>query len=484
MNFPPGTKRAPPSVLHYVHVRSELALVGASDEAVLEDINRLIGERGGIVLANGQILVSPLSPDWILDRHYEDETTSDWDHPIKIWGEAQQASFESLLGVGHPFQYGEDRTAYGRYCITVSVPGPYLAPDERILGLVDAGMDEQNYYCPCHYAEVVVTSAHRLVCMVCGYMHCALTAPLAKTGQHGWSEDDWHQSFDSNGVLVSGDLRVPFIEYREIFAADKLWTCDAWEAVSSEIEFLERGDPEEVARWRAGQPTAEDFMEAGFSAVPQPPTPARQMEIDGFGVDIGENAAQSLHEAARHYAGSGINPAEIRSAILDLFQAIELLLKIKLESLTGDPAGRKKTNPQVLQALADLGSPLSADDSKLVIELRAMRNKLQHSGARYGYADARAMIERSFVFVDRFARDSIGWWIGEVIEQPAWDVLLLLEPIRQSAVRRAEELVAQWRAEDGLNGVETCPHCSRETVLRERSRAGFCVYCRRLPVRT
>lgn len=500
-----GRKRNSPEILLHIHVRTDLIVRGSGIEEVLADLNGYVADRGGIALADGQILTTPLETDWVLDDNYsldnapfaakllacgsvggvfdDDETTSDYDHPLRAWGKAQKDYFGSHWGVAQPFQFGEQANDYGRHWISVRVPGAYLKPNERIVALVDAGRDNRNFYCPCHYAEVVYTTLHRLVCMMCGHMHCVLRDPMPQLGDASFAERAWHEGFDTKGLLTAYDLRVPFVEYQDIFAVRKIWETDDWLGASSEIEFLERGNPDEVARYRASLPTAEDFMEAGWTEMPLSPAPARQMEPGGVQIDIGGNAALALQNAARHFARSCTDAMEIRGAVLDLFQAIELLLKIKLEIESGDPKSRRKTNPSVLQALADCGAPLSDDDLSLVSELRMLRNRLQHDEGSFGYADARQLLVQGFLFLDRFSWDALGWWIADAMEATDWHALLSLPAIESSAARRVQELVVQWRKGDTLNSVETCPHCARETVLRERSHAGFCVYCRRLPVR-
>jgi hypothetical protein len=483
MIVPANKKRPAPTVLLTIHVPTDLALAGAKDDQVLGHINKLIRARGGIILANGQILYRELKSEWIAEEYYDDDRTSDWDHPLREWGEAHESYFGAILGFSNPFQYGEQPDVYGRYCLEAYVPGDYLGPAEQVLALVDCGLDSRNFYCPCHYAEVVYTSAHRLVCMACGQMHCVLSEHLSGVPGGGWAEAKWHESFDVDGLLLAHDLRVPFIEYQDVFQATKLWETDAWVEASSEIEFFERGDPEEVARYRATLPTAEDFMEAGWTESPMPPPPARQMEPEGIDIHIGRNAALALQDAAKHYAASVIDPSQVRSAVLDLFQAIELLLKIKLEIATGDVSTRRKNNPEVIRALAACGEGLPAEDARLVAALRELRNRLQHSEGRVGYADTRALIARGFVMIDRFAWEALGWWIADAIDPPMWDSLLALPEIASSAALRAEELGTKFRAEDPLNSIERCPHCSRETVIRERSHAGYCLFCRRIPVR-
>jgi hypothetical protein len=104
------------------------------------------------------------------------------------------------------------------------------------------------------------------------------------------------------------------------------------------------------------------------------------------------------------------------------------------------------------------GVSIHPDDLALITALRVLRNKLQHSEARYGFRDTRALLERVFVFIDRFSIDELGWWLGDVVEQPGWGGLLALAPIETNASSWTTRMVAEWVQEDGLNSVESCPH--------------------------
>jgi hypothetical protein len=167
------------------------------------------------------------SAEWVLDRFFDDDTTNQWDHPTTGWESRHNDYFGRLPGITNPFQFGEAPDLYGRYLVCLRAPGPYLAKGERIQGLVDACRDGRTYDCPCHYAEVVYTTAHRLVCMMCGQMHCALAEPLPGRFRRSWSEKEWDEAFDANGVLYSDNLRVSFVEYQDVFDAAKLWATDA-----------------------------------------------------------------------------------------------------------------------------------------------------------------------------------------------------------------------------------------------------------------
>jgi hypothetical protein len=302
--------RPPQSLVAYVHVRRDLVERGADVQLMLDDINERIDRRGGIILSDRQILTVALQPSWGIETYFTEYQSSPVDHPAHVWGTPQRDYFSALYGVSEPFQYAEERKPYTDFCISARVPMPYLRAGERALALVDATRDEQYFYCPCHYAEVVYTSAHRLICMSCGQMHCVLAGQLPREFGTGLTNEEWEKAFDADAVLVDDQVDIPLVEFQEIYAVPKLWTTTAWEAASAEIEFLARGDPAEIARYRASQGTVEDLMNAGFVPMPEPPPPAAQVCGARYGVDVAQNAAAALNAGAAAYARSRTEPDE------------------------------------------------------------------------------------------------------------------------------------------------------------------------------
>jgi len=181
------------------------------------------------------------------------------------------------------------------------------------------------------------------------------------------------------------------------------------------------------------------------------------MEEEGFGVNIAENAALAVNAAAADLLNSQTQPALLRSGVLNAFHAVELLLKIKLEMVQPVAPGRRLSNTQVLSSLQTHGVYIGAEDLAMIAELRTLRNKLQHSEARYGFRDARALLQRFFIYIDRFTTNELDCWLGQVVEQPAWDGLLALAPIEANASAWTRRIVAEWVADDGLNSIGDCP---------------------------
>lgn len=475
----PTKRRSPESTLVYVHVSRPLVESGAAFETVLEDINARIRERRGIVLADRQILPTPIDASTVIETYFDNDLTWPAEFRRETWEEPQQSYFGSLLGVVDPYQYAENPAPYDRFCFAARVIGPYLASGERAVALLECRLDRQHYYCTCHAAEVAYTSRDRLVCMSCGKLHCVLRHPLQATLNGGLTSEEWNASFDTDGELIA-DVEIGIVEYRDVFAAEKIWETDAWLEVSGMIEFLERGDPEEIARYYASLPSPDDFMEAGWSQVPMPPTPAAQLAVANFGVEIEHNAAAALNAAARSYGASRTDPDQLREAVLHAFQCIELLLKVKLRQVKPEGLKGEPNNPRVLARLAMAGVHFDEAEAESITALRKLRNKLQHAGAHYSYREVRRLLARALAFVDRFALVELGWWAGEVVEQPGWDALLALPSILGNAEMQAQARVDMVKTLVNIE-VEGCPHCGRATVVRLKRRAGFCEFCRRIP---
>jgi hypothetical protein len=473
-------ERSPQTMLAFVHIRRELAEKDELLGVILDDINQRIVRHGGIILASRQIITTAISKDWELETYFCDDNVSPFEHPIRTWGDAQRDYFSKLLGVSNPFQYASEASAYGTFCVSLRVPQAFLQPGERAVALVDATKDRRHYCCVCHYSEVVYTSAHRLVCMRCGQMHCVLAEPLSGVPSEGVTNEEWEASFDDEGELIDGTLNIPFVEYQDIFAARKLWETDAWEETSAEIEFLSRGDPEEVRRYLASQPTEEDLIAAGWCPMPEPPTLARQLRPDSFGPNAGENAGMAVDTGLVAYARSRTDGNQLKPAVLNLFQAIELVLKIKLDEVDPEASAFDLDNPTVLKQLGKHGVPIDTSAQEMIGALRRLRNQLQHEGASYGYRDTRQLLAQAIAFVDAFSLDHLEWWIGTPVCKAGWDAALLLPSVKANALRYVGRLLKSV-PENEHYAIERCHTCKQDAVVREFGHLASCLYCKALP---
>ena len=202
------------TTLRYVHVRRELVEEDQPLDVIIEDLNQIIRERSSIVLADGQFLTRPISPDWEIARYFDDETSTPYDHPLQPWTAARRDYFEGLWGIRNPYQYAEDPDAFDQFCMGVLVPGSWLVEGERILALADADRDGRHLWCrSCHHAEIVYTSRQRLVCMRCGCLHCVLSRPLPRRFRTSLTAEQWWNAFDSSGELSDDSLALDVVDY-------------------------------------------------------------------------------------------------------------------------------------------------------------------------------------------------------------------------------------------------------------------------------
>ena len=104
----------------------------------------------------------------------------------------------------------------------------------------------------------------------------------------------------------------------------------------------------------------------------------------------------------------------------DLFQCIELLLKVRLEASSPLGLRDQPNNPTVLTRLAAIGVPLSPDEASTVAQLRKLRNDLQHSSARFNHRAVLGLCCSALIAIDRFVVDELNTWAGDVIPSDEW----------------------------------------------------------------
>lgn len=470
------------NTLLFVHVRRELVDAGKSLPVIVEDVNQIVRKRTAIMLADAQFLRQQISLDWKIETFFDNETTTPYDHPPRRWHEAQRAYFSALWGFHDPYQYTEESSPYNRFCLGVAVPGNYLVEGEKILALVDAEQDERHIYCPfpCYGNEVVYTSRHRLICMKCGHLHCALPRNLKRHFSTGFSEDDWYDLFDATGELIDDSVPLEIVDYREVTAEEPVWMTDAWLKATEDIEFYATATPEEIKRYEAGLVGPEAFLEAGYSEVRTVPPVTEQLREDGFSMDVMENAGAALKLGALAYEQSHKNPAALREAVLNLFQAVELILKTRLERIYPGTLNRAYNNSTVINKLQSANVQLRTHDIEKISELRSIRNRLQHSEMKLSYRNTRALLRKVLGFLDEFCLKELNCWMGDVVPPKAWGEVLRLEAIRRNAENVSATRIAELK-EQAECIVQDCPNCNRHTLVRSRRGGSECMYCRHRP---
>lgn len=166
----------------------------------------------------------------------------------------------------------------------------------------------------------------------------------------------------------------------------------------------------------------------------------------------------------------------------DLFQAIELLLKVRLEA--SNPLGLRDqpNNPTVLTRLAAIGVRLSADETDTVTQLRRLRNDLQHNSARFNHRAVFGLCHRALSVIDRFVIEELDTWSGDVIAADDWHQLLSIEEVHARAVTIAETRLRDYGS-DPEASIAACPRCSHETMLRPHPNTGAsCLTCGHVPI--
>lgn len=468
--------RIPQSTLIYAHVRRDLVEAGAPLETLLEDLNAKVREHGGIVLSSGQILRRPIEPSWGIETYLDEWTAAPCDHPDVQWGNAQSHYFRRLWDVPHPFHYSCQREAYGEFCISARDPSPYLVPGELIRALIQTINERKCIDCECQHTQAVYTSLHRVLCMGCGQLYRVLAEPLKQSFDFGISNEEWEAAFDDNGELIDDTLEVPVIDYRLIRDADHIWTTDAWQAATGLIEFYATGDEAEIRQFESTLPRPEDFIAAGWHEIPMPPSVATQLAGDAMEIDLWKNAEVAAKTAVRAYANSRTDPDALRDAVLNGFQAIELVLKMRLEPINS--AWLKENNPSILRRLVDNGVVITASEIQTIDALRGLRNRLQHSGVAIGYRDTRRLLRAAFTFLDRFLTDELDLWLNHACDPEGWRALLQISAIAANAERLSAHLASTAREDRTVSKVTICHCCGRERMVWFDFGFRNCLYCR------
>src|SRR5262249_26371153 len=157
------------------------------------------------------------------------------------------------------------------------------------------------------------------------------------------------------------------------------------------------------------------FLEAGWTAMPTSPPPAHQVAVDSIDIDLVENASHAMREGVSAFLGARNDSGQLVNAIPQMFRAVELLLKARLQDLDTHALDDHPNNPTVLDRLAANGIAITSDESAALIRLRRMRNDLQHGTARFNHRTGLAVSRRAIVFLDRFSHVELGLWIGDAI---------------------------------------------------------------------
>lgn len=471
--------------------------LGVDVLAFVADVNEKISARG-YVLWSGQILTTPLPelpPEGILQA---ESVQGHWTNPIRFgtrsevyvepgifvapplreWDDEQRAYF----GIDHPFQMGEAGETYTSYHIGTVVQEPYLFPHELVAAIVHGKKDDYPFYCTCHYADVVYTTQHRLVCMSCGGTHVVLREPLQLDPIRLLSAQEWFDHFDEDGASRDDEIEMSIVDFRNVENAKLIWQTDIWEEAKHLFIFWARSTPEEIEEATRGtEADPSIFLEAGWKPIELPPSPAQQIAKDAVDVDLVENAEHAVREGAEYFLSARTRPEDLVTAIPLLFRAVELLLKARLFELDAKALGDQPNNPTVLKRLVAANVSIDQAELETIIRLRRLRNDLQHGTAKFNYRRGLAVSRATLVFIDRFASAELNLWIGDVVLRDKWEAVLRIPEIAATAERVVEERLVGVRADPSAS-IAICARCGKGALVRPHPHTGSsCLYCGRAP---
>ena len=475
----PGVDRQFTKVVGFWAPRRWLTPENMDVDGMVAEIEEIVKTRG-LVAYDGQVITSlrrvgpweacfeAVSIDTLLDipnrRH---------------WGPEQRAHF----GVENPYQMADDGP-FTSSSISTGIADPYLAPGELIAGVIHGANERCFYTCPCHYADVVYTTRHRLVCMSCGATHVVLKEPVLTAFRQTIAPEEWDDLFSATGSRHHEQLDLAIVDVQDIEnAAPFVWSTNQWDEALDDYILHARATPEEFEKAiRGTERDASIFLEAGFRPVADAPAPAFQIMDGSVDFDMMDSAGHALADGASAYLAAYVQPERLIDAVKDLFQAIELLLKVRLEA--SNPLGLRDqpNNPAVLVGLAAIGVALSADETNTLTELRRLRNDLQHSSARFNQRAGLALCRQALILIDRFVIEELNAWPGDVIAAADWHQLLAIEEISAHAIGVVQARLAEYR-DDPEASISTCPRCGHEAMLRPHTNTGAsCLICGHVPV--
>ena len=316
--------------------------------------------------------------------------------------------------------------------------------------------------------------------MSCGNLHCVLKEPLNRKFKQSLTEHEWFDYFDDNGSKREEEIGLELIDFSEIEDAPKIWGTYYYEVAVNEFVFFTRSSKEELENYFRHTASAEDFIQAGWSHVPESPSVVYQLADTAFDLDKLSNAFSSLTEGILSYKKARTEVEFIKHGVLQLFHTVELILKAKLDGVDSKALSAKPDNPAVLRLLQKHGVSFREDELQTIKELRKLRNLFQHAEAEFSYRSALKLMRNSIIFIDRFCLEELNLWIAERIDETAWRSVMSIPEIERNAARITREVIATVKTWSD-HEVSECPSCKTETVVSKLNRAGICLSCRRIP---
>jgi hypothetical protein len=199
--------------------------------------------EGGIVLEDNQILRTKIEHFDIVGISLQGDDPEEY-HKID-WTDEHRAYF----GIDDPYQLIEGQGRYGQNWLIIDVLEPYLDQGEYILSLLDARSDGLEFVCTCHSAQVVYTSKHRIICMMCGMLLCVVRDKISHQFHTPMSADEWFDYFGYDATKEDEEIDVDVLDFQDdVEKLPKLWETQQWLEASRRVIFFGRATPEEYEK--------------------------------------------------------------------------------------------------------------------------------------------------------------------------------------------------------------------------------------------
>jgi len=208
--------------------------------------------------------------------------------------------------------------------------------------------------------------------------------------------------------------------------------------------------------------------------------------------DLLDNAIDSLVFAVDLFLNDN-PPTAQKHATLNVFHAVELLLKEKLAREHPLFIYRKLDKPitpesqtvglvDATDRLGNLGVKLSLKDKAVLKRLQTRRNEIMH----YKFdasLDHKTLVAQALRFIYHFLKDHLDTSLEDVVSEEEsyreiWSMIFEYE----ERLKEAESLIeSELNAHDPKDRtcfeIVDCPECGNETVLIGSERGDFCFFC-------
>lgn len=210
-----------------------------------------------------------------------------------------------------------------------------------------------------------------------------------------------------------------------------------------------------------------------------------------------ENAMDSLRTGVEHFRAHSPGYASRKRAIQDVYHAVELLLKQRLEDSDPTLIYRNKIGPdtptvgvrEAFTRLEDLGCNMPAEERATIERLGAVRNRIEHHKYDHNESDD-AIIGASLKLILYFAEFELGRKLEDDIGQELFGEIQnrVLEYNEHNHL--AEHRLMEWMKEkwssfdphladtpDEFEGTHECPKCGEDWLVIGYHDKPFCFRC-------